>query len=168
MRAAVRLGQHVGVGLHDAGLVARTLHGGEQLLRVRTGFGLDLRLFGRQVDAGRLHTGHAAQGLLHPGHARGAGHPVDVQGVLGHAHTLSSGHSLLAALNLTRHNMTIELTLPDMTCGHCAKTVTATVQQVDPAAQLTIDLPTHKVVIESQLPQQAFAAALTEEGYAPA
>ncbi len=64
--------------------------------------------------------------------------------------------------------MTIELTLPDMTCGHCVRTVTATVQQVDPAAQLTIDLPTHKVVIESKLPQQAFAAALSEEGYAPA
>ena len=64
--------------------------------------------------------------------------------------------------------MTIELTLLDLTCGHCVRTVTATVQKVDPAAQLTIDLPTHKVVIESQLPQQAFAAALAEEGYAPA
>ncbi len=64
--------------------------------------------------------------------------------------------------------MTIELTLPDMTCGHCAKTVTTTVQQVDPAAQLKIDLPTHKVQIESTQPAQAFAAALTEEGYPPA
>lgn len=64
--------------------------------------------------------------------------------------------------------MTIELTLPDMTCGHCAKTVTATVQQVDPAAQLKIDLPSHKVVIESNQPSQAFVAALTEEGYPPA
>ena len=64
--------------------------------------------------------------------------------------------------------MTIELTLPDMTCGHCVRTVTAAVQQVDPAARLTIDLPTHKAVIESHLPLQAFAAALTEEGYAPA
>jgi copper chaperone len=64
--------------------------------------------------------------------------------------------------------MTIELTLPDMTCGHCAKTVTATVQQVDPAAQLTIDLPSHKVAIESTQPAQAFAAALAEEGYPPA
>jgi copper chaperone len=27
----------------------------------------------------------------------------------------------------------IELTLPDMTCGHCVKTVTRTVQQVDAA-----------------------------------
>jgi len=64
--------------------------------------------------------------------------------------------------------MTIELTLPDMTCGHCAKTVTTTVQQVDPSAQLKIDLPTHKVQIESTQPAQAFAAALTEEGYPPA
>ena len=64
--------------------------------------------------------------------------------------------------------MTIQLTLPDMTCGHCVRAVTATVQQVDPAAQLTIDLPTHKVVIKSSQPAQAFAAALTEEGYPPA
>jgi len=64
--------------------------------------------------------------------------------------------------------MTIELILPDMTCGHCAKTVTAAVQQVDPSAQLKIDLPTHKVQIESTQPAQAFAAALTEEGYPPA
>ncbi len=64
--------------------------------------------------------------------------------------------------------MTIDLTLPDMTCGHCARTVTATVQKVDPAAQLKIDLPTHKVQIESGQPAQAFVAALTEEGYPPA
>ena len=64
--------------------------------------------------------------------------------------------------------MTIEFTLPDMTCGHCVRTVTATVQQVDPAAQLSIDLPTRKLVIESGQPVQAFAAALTEEGYPPA
>jgi len=64
--------------------------------------------------------------------------------------------------------MTIELTLPDMTCGHCARTVTATVQKVDPAAQLNIDLPTHQVTIESTQPAQAFVAALAEEGYPPA
>ena len=64
--------------------------------------------------------------------------------------------------------MTIEFTLPDMTCGHCVKTVNATVQQVDPVAQLKIDLPSHKVAIESDQPSQAFVAALTEEGYPPA
>ena len=30
--------------------------------------------------------------------------------------------------------MTIELTLRNMSCGHCVKTVTETVKQIDPAA----------------------------------
>jgi copper chaperone len=60
----------------------------------------------------------------------------------------------------------IELTLPTMTCGHCVKTVTATVQRVDAGAQLHIDLPTHKVQIESTHPAEEFAGALAEEGYA--
>lgn len=59
----------------------------------------------------------------------------------------------------------IEMTLPDMTCGHCVKTVTATVQKVDAAAQLTVDLPTHKVRIESQQPAERFRTALADEGY---
>ena len=62
----------------------------------------------------------------------------------------------------------IELTLPTMTCNHCVQTVTRTVGQVDPAAKTEIDLPTHRVRIESAKPVEAFAAALTEEGYASA
>lgn len=62
----------------------------------------------------------------------------------------------------------IELTLPDMTCGHCVKAVTQAVQQVDAAAQLTIDLPTHRVSIASVRPAEDFKAALAEEGYPPA
>ena len=62
----------------------------------------------------------------------------------------------------------IELTLPTMTCGHCVKSVTATVQKVDPAARLQIDLPTHKVQIESTQPRETFAQALADEGYAAA
>jgi copper chaperone len=59
----------------------------------------------------------------------------------------------------------IELTLPTMTCGHCIKTVTRTVQQLDPVATVEIDLPTHRVRIGSQHDAQAFRAALAEEGY---
>jgi copper chaperone len=59
----------------------------------------------------------------------------------------------------------IELTLPDMTCGHCVKSVTATVQQVDAAASVQIDLPSHKVQIHSSQPAEVFKAALAEEGY---
>lgn len=61
----------------------------------------------------------------------------------------------------------IELTLPTMTCGHCVKTVTRTVQRVDPAATVEIDLPAHRLRIGSGRDAQAFRAALTEEGYAP-
>ena len=62
----------------------------------------------------------------------------------------------------------IELTLPTMTCGHCVKTVTETVHRVDAQARVVIDLPTHKVQIDSSQPAPAFAAALAEEGYSPA
>lgn len=62
----------------------------------------------------------------------------------------------------------IELTLPTMTCGHCVKTVTAAVQQVDAAARLQVDLPTHTVRIESKRPAEEFERALAEEGYAKA
>lgn len=62
----------------------------------------------------------------------------------------------------------IEMTLPTMTCGHCVKAVTAAVQQVDAAAQVQIDLPTHTLRIESALPAQAFEHALAEEGYVKA
>jgi copper chaperone len=52
-----------------------------------------------------------------------------------------------------------------MTCGHCVKTVTETVQRVDAAARVAIDLPTHLVRIESSQPAETFAAALAEEGF---
>lgn len=61
--------------------------------------------------------------------------------------------------------MTLELTLPDMTCGHCVKSVTATVQKLDPAAQVQTDLVTHTVRIETTQSADAVKAALAEEGY---
>ena len=59
----------------------------------------------------------------------------------------------------------IELTLPDMTCGHCVRTVTQTVQKLDPTARVEIDLPTQRVRIDSSVDAQAIAKALGEEGY---
>ncbi len=55
-----------------------------------------------------------------------------------------------------------------MTCGHCVKTVTAVVQQVDAQARLQIDLPTHQVRIESSHAADEFERALAEEGYSKA
>ena len=62
----------------------------------------------------------------------------------------------------------IELTLPTMTCGHCVKTVTSVVQQVDAQARLQIDLPAYQVRIESAKPAAEFQRARAEEGYASA
>jgi copper chaperone len=59
----------------------------------------------------------------------------------------------------------IELTLPTMTCGHCVKTVTTTVQRLDAAASVRIDLPSHTVQIESTRPAEELKKALAEEGY---
>ena len=62
----------------------------------------------------------------------------------------------------------IQFTLPDMTCGHCVRTVTATVQQLDPEAKVSADLGSHTVQIDSRLPADQLAKALAEEGYQPA
>ena len=59
----------------------------------------------------------------------------------------------------------IELTLPTMTCGHCVRTVTDTVHRVDPQARLDVDLPQHRVQIESLRPADDFRRALADEGY---
>jgi copper chaperone len=61
--------------------------------------------------------------------------------------------------------MTIELTLPDMSCGHCQRAVTAAVLRVDPQAQVNVDLQTKVVAIESAQPVDAFKVTLAEEGY---
>lgn len=62
----------------------------------------------------------------------------------------------------------IELILPDMTCGHCVKTVTATVQALDAQAQVHADVTTHRVQIETTQPLALIRAALAQEGYPPA
>lgn len=60
----------------------------------------------------------------------------------------------------------IELILPDMTCGHCVKTVTSTVHQLDADARVTVDLPNHRVQVESSAASRdAIVQALAEEGY---
>lgn len=64
--------------------------------------------------------------------------------------------------------MSIDLTLPDMSCGHCAKAVTSAVQRVDPTATLEIDLASRRVHIDSSRPSRDFETVLAEEGYPPA
>ena len=58
--------------------------------------------------------------------------------------------------------------IPDMTCGHCVRTVTEAVKAADPAAEVQIDLPTHRVQVQTGVTREAVVARLVEAGYTPA
>lgn len=62
----------------------------------------------------------------------------------------------------------IQLHVPDMTCGHCASTITKAVRDLDGAARCEIDLPSRTVRIESARPAAEFVEAVAEAGYTPA
>ena len=62
----------------------------------------------------------------------------------------------------------IEMTLPYMTCSHCASTVTQTCKLVDPAAAVEVDVGSKLVKIASKEGRNDFVQALTEAGYPPA
>ncbi len=61
----------------------------------------------------------------------------------------------------------IELTLPDMTCGHCVQAVTTAVRKLDSNAQVQCDLPSHAVRIETTVPRDRIVQALSIAGYMP-
>jgi len=58
-----------------------------------------------------------------------------------------------------------QLTVENMTCGHCISAVTEAVQEVDPAALVEIDLPGKHVKINSSFPLQQLSAAIADAGY---
>lgn len=59
----------------------------------------------------------------------------------------------------------MEFDIPDMTCGHCVKAITHALQQLDPAATLSVDLPAKKVIVQTSQAREQVAAVLTEAGY---
>lgn len=61
-----------------------------------------------------------------------------------------------------------EFKLPDMSCGHCVQAVTEAAREVDPQAQIEVDLPGKQARVESAQPRERFVAALAEAGYTPA
>jgi len=59
----------------------------------------------------------------------------------------------------------IELHLPDMTCGHCVRTITEVARRLDPQADVQTDLSTHRARFQTEADPQALRKALEEEGY---
>ncbi|MCU0924613.1 MAG: heavy-metal-associated domain-containing protein [Hydrogenophaga sp.] len=60
-----------------------------------------------------------------------------------------------------------EFHLPDMTCGHCASTVRATLKLVDPACEIEVDLAQHRVSVKSTEDRETLLEAFTDAGYPP-
>ena len=56
-------------------------------------------------------------------------------------------------------------TVPNMTCGGCAKSVTKALQIVDAAAKIETDPPKREVRVESSATEADLRAVLTEAGY---
>ncbi len=53
-----------------------------------------------------------------------------------------------------------------MSCQHCVKAVTRAVQQLDPQAEVVVDLTAKKVEVESAAAREAIAGVIADEGYA--
>jgi copper chaperone len=52
-----------------------------------------------------------------------------------------------------------------MSCGHCVKAVTEAVRQVDPQAEVRVDLASGKVEVQSERERAELARAIESEGY---
>ncbi|MFB9951368.1 heavy-metal-associated domain-containing protein [Rhizobium puerariae] len=61
--------------------------------------------------------------------------------------------------------MTAIFNVPDMTCGHCEKTVRGALGEALPGAAVAIDLSAHKVTVEGDA--AAAEEAIREAGYTP-
>jgi len=59
----------------------------------------------------------------------------------------------------------LRLSVPDMTCGHCAAAVTKAVKAVDAAAAVDVDLATKIVAVSTAADPRKVSAALADAGY---
>jgi copper chaperone len=62
--------------------------------------------------------------------------------------------------------MALIFSVPDMTCGHCAKTITEAVQQASPNSLVQIDVSAHTVTVSGEN-AAAIQAAIVDAGYTP-
>ena len=61
----------------------------------------------------------------------------------------------------------ISFQVTDMTCGHCAATITKAVKAVDSAAEVHIDLAAHRVQVASDVDAALLQTAIRDAGYSP-
>ena len=57
------------------------------------------------------------------------------------------------------------LNVENMTCGHCVRAITQAITDLDPKAEVTVDLETKQVDVESTLELNKILLVLDEEGF---
>jgi copper chaperone len=73
----------------------------------------------------------------------------------------------LAEINPDGESFMLEFNIPAISCGHCVRAVTEAVHEVDPKAEVQVDLATKRVQVQTEAARPVVAAALAEAGYAP-
>ncbi len=58
-----------------------------------------------------------------------------------------------------------EFSVEGMSCGHCVKSVTQAVQELDAGAAVTVDLAAQRVKVESAIELPKLVAAIAEAGF---
>ncbi len=61
----------------------------------------------------------------------------------------------------------MQFEIDKMGCGGCARSITATIHTLDPAADVVIDLPTKRVAVTSKADGIAIEQALSQAGFPP-
>ena len=64
--------------------------------------------------------------------------------------------------------MTIELKVPNMACGDCAKTITQAIIDIDPKASVKANPETKQVIVNTQVSESSVKEAISAAGYPPA
>lgn len=59
----------------------------------------------------------------------------------------------------------MEFNIPSISCGHCVSAVTQAVKLADPAAEVSVDLASKKVTVQTTKDRSTLTAALAEAGY---
>jgi copper chaperone len=59
-----------------------------------------------------------------------------------------------------------EFIVPDMTCGHCEKTISGALTKVSPDVRVKIDL-SQKLLVVTHLPDETVMHLLKDLGYTP-
>lgn len=62
----------------------------------------------------------------------------------------------------------IKLSIPGMSCGHCVKSITETINGLDKDAKVICDIDKKQVTVDTQANPDQLIQALVSAGYPPA